>query len=69
MPRGTMKLIDRTTGLMECRVCGTRHRGTIRPDSGGQMRRGSWQCLERARHTGSSARIALATEANCDRGR
>ncbi len=37
-----MKLLDATTSLMECRVCGFRHYPTIQP--GGKYRRGSWQC-------------------------
>ncbi|MGO9375446.1 MAG: hypothetical protein ACLQBD_25615 [Syntrophobacteraceae bacterium] len=40
-----MKLIDAATGLMECRVCGQRHRADIKPQSGGKYYRGSWQCI------------------------
>jgi hypothetical protein len=39
-----MRLLDRHTGLMECRVCGKRHWANIRPQSGGHYYRGSWQC-------------------------
>lgn len=39
-----MKLIDPTTGLMECRICGSRHLANIKPNSNGKYYRGSWQC-------------------------
>ena len=39
-----MRLVDSSTGLMECPVCGHRHLANIRPDSGGCYYRGSWQC-------------------------
>ena len=44
MAKGTMKLINASTGLMECRVCGYRHTASIKPGSGGKFYRGSWQC-------------------------
>lgn len=37
-----MKLIDPSTGLMECKACGYRHCALIKP--GGKFYRGSWQC-------------------------
>ena len=37
-----MKLLDASTGLMECKVCGARHCANLK--SGGKYRRGSWQC-------------------------
>jgi lambda repressor-like predicted transcriptional regulator len=40
-----MKLIDLSRGLMECRVCGSRHCANVKPDSGGKFQRGSWKCL------------------------
>jgi hypothetical protein len=39
-----MKLLDPYSGLMECTRCGERHRASVRPQSGGQYYRGSWQC-------------------------
>jgi hypothetical protein len=39
-----MKLIDPSTGLMECAVRGSRHVANIKPQSGGRYYRGSWQC-------------------------
>jgi len=44
MTKKVMKLLDATTGLMECTVCGHRHYAKIRPNSGGNYYRGSWQC-------------------------
>jgi hypothetical protein len=38
-----MRLIDKSTGEMECRVCGSRHFANLRP--GGFFYRGSWQCI------------------------
>ena len=43
--RSIMKLIDPSTGLMECRVCGSRHNTNIKPDSRGRFYRGAWTCL------------------------
>lgn len=37
-----MRLLNASTGLMECRVCGDVHLADLR--SGGHYRRGSWQC-------------------------
>ena len=39
-----MKLIDPSTGLMECKICGERHVANIKPMSNGKYYRGSWQC-------------------------
>jgi hypothetical protein len=44
MTAKVMRLLDPHTGLMECQVCGLRHFASIKPDSGGQYYRGSWQC-------------------------
>ena len=47
--RGPMKVIDRRSGLMECRVCGNRHCGNLqsgylRADGVTRLHRGSYQC-------------------------
>lgn len=47
--KGPMKLIDENSGLMECRVCGSRHypsiqSGTERADGVTRFRKGSYQC-------------------------
>jgi hypothetical protein len=44
-----MRLIDASTGQMECRVCGSQHFANIRPASGGNYYRGSWRCLNGCR--------------------
>lgn len=42
--KGPMKLIDKSTGMMECRVCGSRHMAMVKPLSDGNFFRGAWQC-------------------------
>jgi hypothetical protein len=49
--KGPMKLIDASSGLMECRVCGSRHfaslqSGSERADGVTRYFRGSWQCSD-----------------------
>lgn len=39
-----MKLLDRKTGLMACRVCKFQHYANVRPRSGGQYYRHAWMC-------------------------
>lgn len=39
-----MRLIDARTGKMACKECGAVHYANIRPNSGGNYYRGSWQC-------------------------
>ena len=46
---GPMKLIDASSALMECHVCGSRHRASLqsgyeRADGKTNYFRGSWQC-------------------------
>ena len=38
-----MKLLDPSTGLMECRICGKRHFANLA--SVGKYYRGAWQCI------------------------
>ncbi len=45
MTQKVMRLLDPDTGLMECRVCWSRHVANIR--AGGHYFRGSWQCRNR----------------------
>ena len=40
--KGPMKLIEASSGLMECRVCGSNHYANMK--SGGGYHRGSFQC-------------------------
>lgn len=42
-----MKLIDPSTGEMQCKVCGSNHIANIKPDSNGQFYRGAWQCANK----------------------
>lgn len=49
MSKKVMKLIDPSTGLMECKVCGRRHFASLqskydRKDGVTRYYRGSWQC-------------------------
>lgn len=44
MTEKTMRLLDPRSGLMECKVCGHQRFANIKPDSGGNYYRGSWQC-------------------------
>jgi len=49
MTRKVMKLINESTGLMECKVCGKRHIANLqskydRADGVTRYYRGSWQC-------------------------
>ena len=46
--RGTMKLLDASTGLMECTVCGARPVANLKRTARGTFyERGAWQCLNR----------------------
>jgi len=43
MPRRkAMRVFDKRTGAMECRVCGSTHQPRIK---NGRFARGSWQCI------------------------
>jgi hypothetical protein len=44
MASKVMKLIEPSTGLMECRVCGARHHANL--VEGGRFKPGSWQCAK-----------------------
>lgn len=44
-----MRLIDPSTGLMECKVCGSNHTANIKPNSNGNFYRGAWQCINGCR--------------------
>jgi hypothetical protein len=50
MTKKVMKLIDQNTGLMVCKVCGSKHfankqSGTERKDGKTTFCRGAWQCI------------------------
>jgi hypothetical protein len=44
-----MKLLDAYTGLMECKICGSRHFALIKPRSNDCYYRGSWQCINKCK--------------------
>lgn len=49
MARGTMRVVDASSSLMRCRVCGATQYAMARPDGGG-FYRGAWQCPKRDDH-------------------
>jgi len=44
-----MELISPYTGQMKCKVCGSKHWASVKPQSGGHFYRGSWQCINRCK--------------------
>jgi hypothetical protein len=60
MARGTMKVLDASTGLMECRVCGAQHIANLR--TGGHYYRGSWQCADRDSHPDGDTEVSPGVE-------
>ena len=62
MARGTMKLVEPETGRMECKVCGSHHYASRKPNRfGGGWHRGSWQCVYREHHPDGWSAAALHT--------
>jgi hypothetical protein len=49
MSQKVMKLLNPSSGLMECRVCGRRHHASL--VGNGHYRRGSWQCPNGCKRT------------------
>lgn len=49
MSKKVMKLIDPYTGRMRCKVCGSEHLASIKPNSNGRYYRGSWQCVNKCK--------------------
>lgn len=47
MTKKIMKLLNPSTGLMECKVCGFRHLAMLK--TGGKYTRGNWQCQNRCK--------------------
>ena len=43
MTKKMMKLIDKSSSLMECKSCGARHSALMNPNTGFYYR-GNWQC-------------------------
>jgi hypothetical protein len=44
MAKKAMKLVNASTGLLECKTCGSVHFADIKPMSGGHFYRGAWEC-------------------------
>ncbi|OPY37094.1 MAG: hypothetical protein A4E35_01557 [Methanoregula sp. PtaU1.Bin051] len=49
MPYKTMKLVDESTGLMECLVCGAKHNAVMKPGPDGKFYPENWECVNRCR--------------------
>ena len=47
MTTKAMQLLDRSTRLMVCRVCGSHHIANLH--TGSFFKRGSWQCVDGCR--------------------
>lgn len=39
-----MKIVDENSSLMECKICGSRHMGQIKPESNGKLYYKNWRC-------------------------
>lgn len=57
MSKKIMWLTDKSSSLLECRVCGNVQAASIRPQSNGKFYRGSWQCRNGCKLDGSTAGI------------
>jgi hypothetical protein len=42
-----MKLVDESTGLMECLVCGAKHNAVMKPGPDGKYLPENWECVNR----------------------
>jgi hypothetical protein len=47
MPKKVMKLVDESTGLMECLVCGAKHTAVMKPGADGRFHPENWECVNR----------------------
>jgi hypothetical protein len=54
-----MKLVDGSTGLMRCRVCGAEHHAALK--HGGGYKRGSWQCVNACKRPAAQPAPAVTT--------
>jgi hypothetical protein len=60
MAKGTMELLNPYSGQMRCRICGSEHWASIKPNSNGRYYRGSWQCIRRGQHQGTGTHRPIA---------
>jgi len=44
-----MKLVDESTGLMECLVCGAKHNAVMKPGPDGKYLPENWECVNKCR--------------------
>jgi hypothetical protein len=44
-----MKLVNESTGLMECLVCGAKHNAVMKPGADGKYLPENWECVNRCR--------------------
>jgi hypothetical protein len=44
-----MKVVDESTGLMECLVCGAKHTAVMKPGSDGKYLPENWECVNRCK--------------------
>jgi len=44
-----MKVVDESTGLMECLVCGAKHNAVMKPGSDGKYLPENWECVNRCK--------------------
>jgi len=42
-----MKLVDESTGLMECLVCGAKHTAVMKPGADGKYLPENWECVNK----------------------
>jgi hypothetical protein len=49
MTHKTMKLVDESTGLMECLVCGAKHNAVMKPGPDGKFYPENWECVNKCR--------------------
>jgi hypothetical protein len=40
-----MKMVDESTGLMECLVCGAKHNAVMKPGADGKYLPENWECV------------------------
>jgi hypothetical protein len=44
-----MKVVDESTGLMECLVCGAKHNAVMKPGADGKYLPENWECVNRCK--------------------
>jgi hypothetical protein len=44
-----MKVVDESTGLMECLVCGAKHNAVMKPGADGKFLPENWECVNKCK--------------------